>query len=176
MDNLSILLLAIILALAALGLFFLSRQQRRKTGLPGGRIVYVDTQAWRRVEKSLYDPELGLTGKPDYLVEQNGQLIPVEVKSARGVVTPYDAHIYQLAAYCLLVERLYSQRPAYGILHYPDRSFAIDYSEALEAELCLLITDMQESASKKPPDRSHQSPQRCVHCGFRSICDQVLRI
>ena len=67
--------------------------------------------------------ELGLVGKPDYLVESAGQLIPVEVKSTRNSNAPYDAHIFQLAAYCLLVQRQLGKRPPYGILHYANRTY-----------------------------------------------------
>ena len=41
------------------------------------------TRGWGKLERPLYDQALDLTGKPDYLVQQNGQIIPVEVKSGR---------------------------------------------------------------------------------------------
>lgn len=47
----------------------------------------------------------GLTGKPDYLVQAAGGLIPVELKS-RGC-PPFGPHVTdaaQLTAYCVLVE------------------------------------------------------------------------
>ena len=72
-------------------------------------MISSDTSEWGKVEKPLYDPLSGLTGKPDYLVEENGFYIPVEVKSSRAPGLPYDSHIYQVAAYCLLVERTYAQ-------------------------------------------------------------------
>jgi CRISPR-associated exonuclease Cas4 len=176
MDQPTILLVSVFLVIAAVVLMRLARQQKRKTGLPRGRIIYSDTQGWVRLERPLFDPELNLTGKPDYLVEHNGQVIPVEVKSSRGVIAPYDAHIYQLAAYCLLVMRHYGKRPGYGILHYPDKTFQIDFSNALEAEVTALVADMRSRDGVKNLDRSHQLPQRCSHCGYRFVCDQVLRI
>jgi CRISPR-associated exonuclease Cas4 len=168
--------LALLLALAALVIFWLASKQRRKSGLPGGRLIYTDTQGWKRVERPLYSAELNLTGKPDYLVEQQGQIIPVEVKSSRGVTAPYDAHINQLGAYCLLVERCYDTRPAYGILRYPDKTYAIDFTPALEAQVLAMLDEMQDRLKAKNIDRSHESPQRCAHCGYRSCCDQALRI
>jgi CRISPR-associated exonuclease Cas4 len=66
--------------LLALIFFWQSRRQRQEAGLPGGQVIYTDTRAWgEKVEHPLYDQLLGLTGKPDYLVQQNGQIIPVEV-------------------------------------------------------------------------------------------------
>ncbi len=105
----------IALALLALALFilWLSSRRQKEAGLPGGRVIYTDTRAWGApLEKPLYDSKLGLTGKPDYLVEQKGQIIPVEVKSGRAPDSPYDLHIYQLASYCLLVDKIYGKRPA----------------------------------------------------------------
>jgi CRISPR-associated exonuclease Cas4 len=160
--------------LLALLLFWLSGRQRQKSGLPGGRVIYADTSRWGKVEKPLYDAVLGLTGKPDYLVDQGDEIIPVEVKSRRIDQAPYDAHIYQLGAYCMLVEHIYGKRPRYGILHYSNRTFAIDYTHELETAVMQVINTMQ--AQRKEAPRSHESPQRCIRCGFRSICDQALRI
>jgi CRISPR-associated exonuclease Cas4 len=167
--------IALFLLLAALLLFWRSARQRKSAGLPGGRIIYTDTRGWGELEKPLYDPNLGLTGKPDYLVEQQGKIIPVEVKSGRSPEAPYDSHIFQLAAYCLLVERTYGQRPPYGILHYSDRDFAVDYSMELESALLDLLADMQRSVHRREVPRSHSDEQRCYKCGFRSTCDQKLQ-
>ena len=176
MDQLPVLPLAILLFFAALVLFLLARRQQRQSGLPAGRVIYTDTQGWLRLEKPLYSSELNLTGKPDYLVEQQGQLIPVEVKSSRRVTAPYDAHINQLGAYCLLVESCYGKRPPYGILRYPDKTFAIDFSPELEDRVLFILQEMQSQVSSKNINRSHQSPERCAGCGYRHLCDQALRI
>lgn len=176
MDQLPVFPLALILIFTALALFWLARRQQRKSGLPPGRLIYTDTQGWLRVERPLYSAELNLTGKPDYLVEHQGQLIPVEVKSSRRVSAPYDAHINQLAAYCVLVESCYGKRPPYGILRYPDNTFAIDFTPELEARVLSLVTEMQSRFTARNINRSHQSPQRCAGCGYRHLCDQVLRI
>lgn len=163
-------LLALILAIA---LFWISSRQRQHAGLPGGRVIYADTRAWGKpVEKPLYDAYLGLTGKPDYLVEDGDQIIPVEVKSTQVSDTPYDSHIFQLAAYCMLVERTFGKRPRYGILHYPKRTFAIDFTPELESSVMRILLEMGEN--RKEFARSHTSPQRCARCGFRSVCDQAL--
>ena len=105
-----------ILFLLALIFFWQSNRQQKTAGIPGGRIIYTDTHGWGKVEKPLYYAALALTGKPDYLIEKNGQLIPVEVKSGRAPEAPYDSHIFQLASYCLLVEKTYGKRPP---LHHP---------------------------------------------------------
>lgn len=166
--------LSLVLLFVAVLLFWQSNRQRRATGLPGGRVIYTDTRGWGKLEKPLFSQALGLTGKPDYLIQQNGQIIPVEVKSGRGPDAPYDSHIYQLASYCLLVEKTYGKRPPYGIIHYRDRDFAIDYTQELESALLELLAEMKRDEHKKEVARSHEQAARCVHCGFRKICDQKI--
>lgn len=165
---------ALLLILLALLLYWQSSRQRTEAGLPGGRVIYTDTRAWGKVERPLYDSALGLTGKPDYLVQQEGRIIPVEVKSGRAPLAPHDSHIHQLAAYCLLVERTYGKRPPYGILHYPDRDFAVDFTPELEASLLNLLAEMRRDASRADVYRSHEQAARCARCGFRKVCDQSL--
>jgi CRISPR-associated exonuclease Cas4 len=169
-----VLIVSVVLLILSAYLFWKSFIQRKRSGLPGGRIIYADTSKWGRVEKPLYSSELGLTGKPDYLIEVGDDLIPVEVKSSHVRYAPYDSHIYQLAAYCLLVHKVYKHRPPYGILHYPNRTFAIDYTDELEHATLDILDQMRSDSRKKNVDRSHDSPARCSGCGYRSICDQSL--
>ncbi len=169
-------MLYLVLILFILSLFFFRKSsvQRKEAGLPGGRIIYTDTHGWGKVEKPLFYPTLNLTGKPDYLVQQNGRIIPVEVKSGRAPEAPYDSHIYQLAAYCLLVEKTYDTRPPYGIIHYENRDFAIDYTPELENSLTDLLVEMKRDEHKKDVPRSHEQAGRCARCGYRNTCDQSL--
>lgn len=160
------------LLLLALYFFLKSNRQQKEAGLPGGRIIYMDTRGWNKVEKPLYHPSLGLTGKPDYLIEKNGQIIPVEVKSGYAPSAPYDSHIYQLASYCLLVEAVYHKRPPYGIIHYENRDFSIEYTHSLETALMDLLADMRTDETRKEVPRSHDQPSRCKRCGFSHVCDQ----
>ena len=66
------LMLTTAIVLLVLGLFLLMQAARRRkaTGLPGGEVIYADTSQWAPPEKPLYDPHVGLAGKPDYLVKQ----------------------------------------------------------------------------------------------------------
>jgi CRISPR-associated exonuclease Cas4 len=168
----SMLIAALVILLLALALLWISSRQRKQAGLPGGRVIYTDTRAWNEVPKPLYNAELGLTGKPDYLVEQDGQIIPVEVKSGRTPAAPYDSHIFQLAAYCLLVHRSMGRRPPFGIIHYSNRDFAVDYTPELESRLLDVLADMRRDELRTDVMRSHESAARCARCGFRQVCDQ----
>jgi CRISPR-associated exonuclease Cas4 len=170
-----VLLLAVLCLVASIYFFWRSVSQRRKSGLPAGRVIYADTSKWTRVDKPIYDPELRLTGKPDYLVEKGKDLIPVEVKSTNVKQAPYDSHIYQLAAYCLLVHKVYDQRPPYGILHYPNRTLTVDYTKEIESATLGVLEQMRSLSQSGAVDRSHESKARCIKCSYRYICDQALQ-
>jgi CRISPR-associated exonuclease Cas4 len=170
----TVLYAGLLLLLVALLLLLVSGAQRRAAGLPGGRVVYTDTRAWGKVEKPLFDAELGLTGKPDYLIEKDDKFIPVEVKTGRTPEAPYDAHIFQMAVYCRLVEKTYDKRPAHGIIHYPNRDFAVDYTPKLESALLDLLAEIRKDEGRREVHRSHEQEHRCRGCGFRQICNENL--
>jgi len=162
------------LVIVASILLVISSRQRRSLGLPAGRVVYSDPKLWGKLEKPLYDPGLGLVGKPDYLIREGATLIPVEVKSRRLPQSPSESHLFQLAAYCRLVEHSFGVRPPHGILSYPDHAIAIDYTPELESRLIRLIEAIRIRDGFDSVERSHASPARCRRCGFNAICDQAL--
>ncbi|HNT53245.1 MAG TPA: Dna2/Cas4 domain-containing protein [Anaerolineaceae bacterium] len=165
-------LLVILLLVGALLLLWLGRKQHQESGLPVGRIIYTDPAVWGKTEAALYDSSTGLTGRPDYLVQQGENTIPVELKSRFAPAVPYNGHVLQLVAYCRLVEVQTGRRPPYGILVYRNRSFAIDYTSALENELLALLKEVRQQEARGEPDRSHEEPVRCERCGFRNTCNQ----
>jgi CRISPR-associated exonuclease Cas4 len=167
---------SIFFLLIAIVLFIVAARQRRHAGIPAGKVIYADTSRWGKVEKPLFEPDIHVSGKPDYLVEEGSQVIPVEVKSGRSPQAPYDSHIYQVAAYCLLVQHVYGARPSHGIIHYPKRTFSVEFTSTLEEAVKSTIREMQERSTRSQVERSHDEPKRCIHCGYRSICDQALRI
>jgi CRISPR-associated exonuclease Cas4 len=166
-------LLILTLIMLGLGLLWLAGRRQAEAGLPPGRVVTLDTTSLSRLGQTLYDPMTALTGRPDYLVEEEHGLVPVEVKSGRAPFKPYRGHVFQLAAYCLLVQTVYGTRPNYGIIKYNDKTFAVDYTSSLENELLDTLAEMRRTEGMIP-DRSHASPKRCRSCGYRAICDQFL--
>lgn len=166
--------LALVCLLLAAFLLWQAARQRRVAGLPAGRVIYSDTRTWGKPERPLYDRLLDLTGRPDYLVSQRGMVLPVEVKSSRSPGVPYESHVFQLASYCYLVEKTWERRPAYGVLHYRDRTYAIDYTVELESALMELLAEIRRDEARGRVDRSHEQAGRCAACGFREMCDQSL--
>lgn len=165
--------LIFLLLIAGLALLLLGHRQAARMGMPSGRIVSIDSSALAKPERPLYDRDLDLLGRPDYLIETKHGLVPVEVKSGPAPASPYESHVLQLAAYCRLVQASRGRRPPYGVLKYGDRSFAIDYTPGLENALLDLLADMRRDEGGEP-DRSHESPERCRGCGYRETCDQRL--
>ena len=175
--NQSDILLAAIVILLVVGFaaYLFSRRTQKETGVPEGKLVYSDTGAWRKVNRPYFDPDWGLAGKPDYVVEVRGIQIPVEVKSS-SAKHPYDSHILQLAAYCRLIEVESGRRPPMGLIKYQDKVFEINYSDALEQRLKTLVDVIRGSEPAVEFPRSHDSPARCAGCGYRSECDQRLDV
>src|SRR5262245_2358728 len=173
-DLLPVLLVGILLVAAAL--WILSKRARAGTGLPQGRVVYVDTRAWQKSDRPLFSNTYRLTGKPDYLVKDGHNLIPVEVKSRAAPAAPYLSHVMQLAAYCLLVEVALSAPAPYGYVHYRDKTFRVDFTPSLRAELVQLLAEMRAAGRARQVHRNHDTPQRCTHCGFQEVCGEQLSI
>ncbi|MBI3244121.1 MAG: CRISPR-associated protein Cas4 [Chloroflexi bacterium] len=168
-------MLPLFLILLALLFWFLSQRAQRASGLPTGRVVYTDTGAWGRLEKPLFSARYQLTGKPDYLMRERSGYVPVEVKSGRAPAEgAHASHIYQLAAYCLLVAEAYGQRPSRGLIKYADKTLAIDFTPQLESDLLELLDEIRADGEADDVARSHNSAARCRACGFREVCDQVV--
>jgi len=150
-----------------------SRNLQERSGLPPGDVIYSDSGAWFPNADILVAPDFGLSGKPDYLVQQaDGSIVPVELKSGRAPHEPWEGHVLQLAAYCLLTEEAYGKRPSFGILQYEDKAFAIDYTPDLEEDLLDLLTEMRDSQFEGEIDRDHNDWQRCARCGMNKACHQ----
>jgi CRISPR-associated exonuclease Cas4 len=155
----------------ALVLFWLALRLRQRSGLPWASVVADDTGG-TMLERPLFAPRYRLTGKPDYLLERRGQLVPVEVKPGRRANEPYESDLMQLAAYCLLVEEAMGRTPPYGLLRYAEASFRLDYTPAVRGHLVALLEEMQELLDADDCARSHNQARRCAGCGFYAVCDE----
>lgn len=166
--------LAAWLIIGAVVLLLLAWRLRRATGLPWARVRSSDTSGWRRSEQPLISRRYGLVGKPDYLLDTRGGLIPVEVKPSRRAAAPYESDLMQLAAYCLLIEDTTGRAPRYGLLRYAAQTFRLPYTPAVRAELLQLLAAMRADEVAAEVHRSHGQPARCRGCGFNGACDERL--
>ena len=116
-----------------------------------------------------------LVGKPDYILEHEGTLVPVERKSRKlSTAGAYEGEILQLAAYCLLVEEHYGRSVLSGRLLYQNRSLDVPFDERLRAKLHNALRALHEAAGLEEVSRCHTSAARCRACGFRDACRESL--
>jgi CRISPR-associated exonuclease Cas4 len=165
----SLVIVALVLFGAALFLLAWAGRQRQELGLPAGEIVDEDMSGWQRCQEPLRSVQHGLLGRPDYLVQDGKQVIPIEVKPSRHVARPYESDVGQLLAYCLLVEEAYG-RPPYGLLRYAERTFRIPYTPQTRRRLVGLLAQMREESEMPKVPPNHDQPRRCRGCGYRAQC------
>jgi CRISPR-associated exonuclease Cas4 len=160
-----------------------------RTGLPAGQLVYSDTgyavgqigpvttnEQGEKQERPLTSQRYGLSGRPDYLVRVSDGIVPVEAKSTKCPANgrAFDSHVFQLAAYCLLVEDVIGADVPYGIIRYADAEIIIDYTTELRDELIELLDEMRRARNAEEVHRSHGEARRCSRCSMREICDEAL--
>ena len=173
--NFTLIFISLGLLLLAGILFIWGGNLSAQTGLPAGRMIYSDTNEWFPQDEALVAEELQLIGKPDYLIQQDdGMIIPVEVKSHPAPRQPYDSHIMQVAAYCMLVWHSFGIRPSHAVLQYKDNGFEVDFTPELEADLLNLLDEMRQQMHINDVHRNHKQQKRCERCGVRDFCDQRL--
>ncbi len=155
--------LSAISVVSAMVMVLLARRGRRETGVRGA-VVYTDAKG-----KPLFSRRLLLTGRPDYLVQQEGMTVPVEFKARPAPAVPYASHIGQLHSYCLLVEEVLGTSPEFGVLRYEDREFRIPYTPGERLTLLGRLREMRHmmAPGSRPPGRRDN---RCTVCGYRTIC------
>jgi CRISPR-associated exonuclease Cas4 len=188
-----LLLLIVLLALAAAVAGIAAARETKRAGLPAGRLLYGDTgrpvgrvagtevgRDGKKQERPLVSEALELIGRPDYLIEAEGGVVPVEVKSTACPAggRPYDSHLAQLAAYCLLVEDVLGATVPYGLVKYRDREVRVEYTDEMRERALALIgelkADMNASAEGGEVHRSHEDPRRCAGCSLRDVCTESL--
>ncbi len=170
----NLMVVILVLLIIVLACWLGAQRLRRRSGLPGGEIVYEDTSG--ADSEVLFSARYGLSGKPDYLLQQDGGLVPVEVKSSAAprAGKPYSSHLMQLAVYFLLVEDGLQQDAPYGLIRYRDRTVRIENTDELRAELLDVIAEMRASLQEGEARRNHQQPRRCAGCSVAYACDERL--
>jgi CRISPR-associated exonuclease Cas4 len=167
--------IALILLMAASIALYLSlwegygAEKARKRSKVRGRIAYIGEASHARVLRS---EAYGLTGRPDYILEIDGDLVPVEVKTGRVPRGPLFSHVFQLAAYCLLLE---SKGPvSHGILRYGDVEHIVAFDDNLRALLLQKLAEMREAMASGEVHRDHDRPGKCRSCSRRAVCPERL--
>lgn len=147
----------------------LINERRQILGLPSGDLVYEDADGQG---EPLYSDQVPLVGKPDYIIKLlDGRLVPIELKlSVQNVTSPYNNHVMQIAAYCLILEDYSEAPPTHGILRYADRDFIVDYTPTVRKKVVRLLTEMERYDESQHPLLERQRVAKCRACTFQPIC------
>jgi len=157
------------LVLAAIflgGLYAWIRQLRIR---PSGEVLAADDLPSRRLDGDLVSETFGLRGRPDELRRlPGGEIVPVEIKSARAPRSPWPSHRAQLWAYCLLVEETWGRSPPFGILVYRDgREWILPWDRSARVHLENDLREMRRDA----PAPIAPSVRKCRRCRWRAGCE-----
>jgi CRISPR-associated exonuclease Cas4 len=167
----------LILFLFAIFFFYKSRKiygkaesKKNRFRIPDGKITYSDLNV---PSKALFSKRLRIAGKPDYIIMKNGGYIPIEVKSG-SYPSPQRNHIFQLAAYCQLVEDNYRSFVPYGIIVYKEVDYKIAFDPKLRFELETVVRKMRALLRSRKVALNHKDPSRCMFCSMKKWCKDKL--
>jgi CRISPR/Cas system-associated exonuclease Cas4 (RecB family) len=172
--------LALCALIAAVAIPLALSTLRRRTGFAFARIgegTVIASDVGIGSTLILRDEELGLRGKPDYLLlsAKNDQLVPLEVKPKRRSTRLYDSDRIQIGAYLLGLRATVDDRASRtGYVRYETRTFEVDLTPDLEREIRQLIGALRRARHTAVVHRTHSSPARCRACPVRQHCDETL--
>ncbi|HWM65720.1 MAG TPA: Dna2/Cas4 domain-containing protein [Steroidobacteraceae bacterium] len=137
------------------------------------QILYADTG--QSVVDLLVSDRYHLIGRPDYILDEHGEQVPVERKSRMLTHSgPHDSERLQLGAYCLLVEERQGRPVSRGRLQYQNTTLDIPFDDTLRGRVLAALAAIQSCADVANVRRSHPSPSRCHGCGYRTDCGESL--
>jgi CRISPR-associated exonuclease Cas4 len=171
-----IFLLFIIISLLFLTISRLLSNKAKKikldNSIQNGKIIYSDLN---KPEKAIFSKRYKIIGKPDYILKKDEYLIPVELKTGKHFLSKKN-HIYQVAAYCQILEDYYNCYVPYGILVYKDtkKQFKIKYDPKLRFELLSIIKEMRKYKNFDSIQRNHFDIKKCINCSLRKYCNNKL--
>jgi len=170
LQNIIIFLFGVSMVLIVLSKIMQSKIEyvKKTHGIQDGRIAYSDLNV---PGKSFFSKRYRISGKPDYIVKRENRYIPVELKSG-NYDSPQKNHVFQLAAYCQLVEENYGVFVPYGILVYSDGSkFNIPFDPRVRFELEKTVNDMRQIIKKGRITMIERNLSKCKSCSMREYCN-----
>jgi len=144
--------------------------KKKRYRIPDGKIMYSDLNV---PAKPLFSRPYRVAGKPDYIVKENNHYIPIELKSG-SYSSPQKNHMFQLAAYCQLLEDTYGAFVPYGIIVYKNSDYKIPFDPKLRFELESVIRTMRSSLKTGDVVLNHNDSNKCRFCSMRTYCNNKL--
>jgi len=164
------------------GYFFRPVIKMKRLWLPGYKIIYTDSKIKKphgcESGTLLKSETHNLRGKPDYVYQKGGRIVPVELKSAavnkKSRVEndePREGDVMQLAAYFMIVGDVYKIKPRFGYLVYSDCVYKIRNTGRLIKRLTETINEMEAMLAGKKK-AANASFVNCRHCVCRgTVCE-----
>jgi len=143
-----------------------------KHKIQDGNIIYSDLNI---PAKTLFSKRYRISGKPDYIIKKDGYHIPIELKTGQHH-EPKKNHVFQLAAYCQILEENYGCFVPFGILVYKDtcKQYKIPFDPKTRFELETAIKKMRHILKTKKNARNHNDLYKCKSCSMRRYCDKKI--
>ena len=146
-------------------------KHKKDLGVRFASPIYADQKG----TKLLVAPKLQLQGKPDYIFQTwfLKKYIPLEIKSATlKEDIPHLGDVYQLAAYFLIIEEVYGQRPPYGKLVYANKTFIIKNTYKVRKQLKNTLDQMRKMLEGSITVQAEPSFIKCKHCVCQhTVCE-----
>jgi len=153
-----------------------SKEKRRQLG------SYGLEKGERRFNVPLYDPELGLSGELDMLIETEQELIAVDYKLAKQASSHFKL---QLMAYGCMLESSLRTQAARGLPHkkvkrgflylLPSRkAVAVSFSSGLRQQFLSALKGMQQVVEREQMPAVTPKRRQCIDCEFRRFCNDIL--
>ncbi len=120
--------------------------------------------------KSYASAELGLRGKPDAVIREKNQIIPVDIHPLANKIR--DRHVVQMLAHLRLMEENEGVRPEHGILLMGKNQRKVLLKNTPEKQRWLeTLIDEMHSIMDGIPAVPSPTPQKCRACDVRGICE-----
>jgi CRISPR-associated exonuclease Cas4 len=148
-----------------------STMKRNKHNVVGD-IAYLDSKTTR--PEMLVSKSHGISGRPDFILQQGGADIPVEVKTGRVPRGPLFSHIVQVAAYCLILEDLNGKPVTHGLLRYGTVEHEVEFTPDLKKLVLEKAADIRKARTAGGAHRNHNRPSKCRGCSRRNVCPEKL--
>ncbi len=167
-------LLALLIMFAAIVLDAVAtkiRKTSKQVGVtPKVKAVSVDGSKTLPVRNYVSEMQ-GLAGRPDAIIVEHGDIIPVERKPLARKI--HDRYVAQVLVYMRLIEEFEGRRPPYGylILGPNCRKVRIDNSPERQAWLQNIIDEMRSVLHREKVAKAAPHPKKCRKCDVRDSCE-----
>ncbi|MCB0317139.1 MAG: Dna2/Cas4 domain-containing protein [Bdellovibrionales bacterium] len=166
--------LLIILVCAAIVIDAVSlaiRHKEKESGVKkAASALGIDGSSLLPVQNYISDAQ-GLAGRPDAILKEKGEFIPVEYKPLAKKIR--DRYVAQLLVYMRLIEEFERKRPPYGylILGKNKRRVKIENTEEKQLWLQEILDDMRSHLEKNTPVKALPHPIKCRKCTVQEYCE-----